>query len=487
MTKVVVAAFDGLLPQQVTQDLTPTVFSLARGGVTFGRHHSVYPTVTRVNSASMVTGCYTGKHGIPANRAVFPDSDPFTTTEVLQPELDAMAVEPNTPPLLVPTIGEILAEHEMTHISVVGGTSGNAYVHFPKARSTGRGGVIHPEFSLPEHLKIGEEELLGPWPAKGVPSTGRVSRVADTACKHVIPEFDPELLFIWFPEPDGANHAYGIGSEQSNLGLTEADEALGRILKTLKQKGDEPDVFVISDHGYSTISSRVDAVEELTTAGFRTDSGERSVLVSDNGGSVLFDYPGASDDEVEKLGLWLLKQEWVGAIFTPIDAMIELGMLPVEVAMLDGRRVPQFAVSMAWVDEPARNGFRGTAWNAGNSPINAGMHGSASPYEIRNTLIAGGPSFKKATQSGIPSGNVDLAPTVLSLLGLQVPPHMDGRVLNEALTDGPDPSELVFEHYEVNGKKFQRSQADSGRAHFTAKLAELNGHRYLESAGLHQD
>ena len=139
MTSLVIAAFDGLLPQQVNAVRTPMIDSLASRGVTFGRHHSVFPTVTRINSATMVTGCYPGKHGVPANTAVFPDHNPHEAMSVLQPELSAMAANPGTPVLFVPTIGEILAEAGMTHVSIVGGTSGNGYVHFPKAADAGRG------------------------------------------------------------------------------------------------------------------------------------------------------------------------------------------------------------------------------------------------------------------------------------------------------------------------------------------------------------
>ena len=37
-----------------------------------------------------------------------------------------------------------------------------------------------------------------------------------------------------------------------------------------------------------------------------------------------------------------------------------------------------------------------------------------------------------------PTGNVDLAPTALRILGLPGGESMDGRVLEEALSDGPD-------------------------------------------------
>jgi arylsulfatase A-like enzyme len=51
-------------------------------------------------------------------------------------------------------------------------------------------------------------------------------------------------------------------------------------------------------------------------------------------------------------------------------------------------------------------------------------------------LIASGPSFASGLHSELPSGNIDIAPTVLELLGIPLPEHFDGRVLHEALESG---------------------------------------------------
>ena len=48
-------------------------------------------------------------------------------------------------------------------------------------------------------------------------------------------------------------------------------------------------------------------------------------------------------------------------------------------------------------------------------------------------LIAAGPDLAAGLTSDLPSGNVDLAPTILALLGVDSPPKMDGRVLVEAM------------------------------------------------------
>ena len=70
-----------------------------------------------------------------------------------------------------------------------------------------------------------------------------------------------------------------------------------------------------------------------------------------------------------------------------------------------------------------------------------GTHGSLSRFEMNNTLVASGPDFKKGLYSENPSGNIDLAPTILYLLGIKPKQPMDGRVLREALVreQGPTP------------------------------------------------
>jgi arylsulfatase A-like enzyme len=56
-----------------------------------------------------------------------------------------------------------------------------------------------------------------------------------------------------------------------------------------------------------------------------------------------------------------------------------------------------------------------------------------SRFDMNNTLVAHGPDFKRGLINDMPSGNVDVAPTILWLLGVKAPSTMDGRVLHEAL------------------------------------------------------
>ena len=65
--KVIVFVWDGLRMDDLTPEIAPNYFTLARSGVVFADHHAVYPTFTMMNSASIATGTYPGVHGFYGN------------------------------------------------------------------------------------------------------------------------------------------------------------------------------------------------------------------------------------------------------------------------------------------------------------------------------------------------------------------------------------------------------------------------------------
>src|SRR5260370_37518760 len=65
---VVVVVWDGLRPDFVTEQFTPTLYKLGREGVVFQNHHAVYLSATEVNGTALATGAYPAHSGILANR-----------------------------------------------------------------------------------------------------------------------------------------------------------------------------------------------------------------------------------------------------------------------------------------------------------------------------------------------------------------------------------------------------------------------------------
>ena len=50
----------------------------------------------------------------------------------------------------------------------------------------------------------------------------------------------------------------------------------------------------------------------------------------------------------------------------------------------------------------------------------------------------------------VPTGNIDLAPTALALLGLPVPDGVNGGVIDEAFTYGPDVDVVEVDTREIS-------------------------------------
>jgi hypothetical protein len=77
-----------------------------------------------------------------------------------------------------------------------------------------------------------------------------------------------------------------------------------------------------------------------------------------------------------------------------------------------------------------------------------------------------GPDFKSGMHDALPTANVDIAPTVARILGLDMA-DLQGRVLEEALKNGPRITE-----YAVVGEKYRSSKQNG----LTMKLpTDLDG------------
>ena len=268
MTSVLIVVFDGLQPAQVRPELMPNLARFASEGVFFENHHPVFPSVTRINAASMVTGRYPGGHGLAANTMVARDYDPALVFSALEPVLAKIKAATGRT-LLAPTLADILASHGLEYTAIGVGTSGNAYVHNPNADGVG-GATIHPDFTLPYPLHGHLAARFGAWPNEMSPNTPRFDHAVRILTEHILPERSPAVALIWSSEPDKAQHAAGVGSELSDRAIREADERFGRIIGWIESNSQtqEVDVMVVSDHGYSTIQETVDVEWYVRSAGF---------------------------------------------------------------------------------------------------------------------------------------------------------------------------------------------------------------------------
>src|SRR6266571_8624294 len=79
---VVVVVWDGMRPDFVSEQDTPTLWKLSRSGVIFRNHHAVYPSATIVNGAAINTGAYPNHSGILANHDYRPEIDAEKSIDV---------------------------------------------------------------------------------------------------------------------------------------------------------------------------------------------------------------------------------------------------------------------------------------------------------------------------------------------------------------------------------------------------------------------
>ena len=102
-------------------------------------------------------------------------------------------------------------------------------------------------------------------------------------------------------------------------------------------------------------------------------------------------------------------------------------------------------------------------------------HGSSSPYDVHSTLIAAGPDFREHEVSDVPTGNADLAPTLLRLLGMPPAPTMTGRVIEEGLRGGPAIASVRVDRVD------ETVRTPDGSYELTAHISIAAGRRYLDS------
>ena len=121
---------------------------------------------------------------------------------------------------------------------------------------------------------------------------------------------------------------------------------------------------------------------------------------------------------------------------------------------IEGARCPDITMSFQWNSEKNSAGYKGMTYSSGGD-INLGQHGSISKHEMNNIFGVFGPDFKKGLVCTTPTGNIDLTPTIIHLLGLNTDTTFDGRVIHEAFLGGVD-----HEDIKVSTKEFKSEYID---------------------------
>src|SRR5690349_8390230 len=73
--KTLIVFFDGLRPDYITAEAMTNLYAFSQRSCYGRSHHSVFPTVTRVNSSSYSSGSYPAHTGLMGNTVYFPEVD----------------------------------------------------------------------------------------------------------------------------------------------------------------------------------------------------------------------------------------------------------------------------------------------------------------------------------------------------------------------------------------------------------------------------
>jgi arylsulfatase A-like enzyme len=86
-------------------------------------------------------------------------------------------------------------------------------------------------------------------------------------------------------------------------------------------------------------------------------------------------------------------------------------------------------------------------------------------------MAMAGSRLQASTESALPAGLIDILPTLLVLLDLPVPPHIQGRVLTEAFRGaGANAGEAVDASIDIPGQSRQLIRERVGDTYYLNRL-----------------
>ena len=473
--RVVVVVFDGLRPDMIAGRM-PRLEAFAGESVWFTEATSVFPSVTRVATTSVATGCWPRRHGIVNN--AFHQPGILTGKALDTSDIDNLLMADQATGgriIEVPSLGERLAAAGKRMGAVHCGSAGSAFLLNHRVRENGHwtlSAAGEPGTRTPEIMSKAAE-TVGPLPNTDIPKFEAVDYAARAARTIALAEDGPEVVVVWFPEPDTSFHYREIGTDPTRAVMAAADAAFAEVLETARAgaRGARTAVLAISDHGQISTSGRFEIGSAMRADGLpaSTEPGEGDRIALTVGASG--ECRGLGDDPAltADVARWLMGREEIGMVFARDDLARQIdGTLPLSAARLDHARAPDLFYVCRSSDGPDPFGLRGLGLATGGAPVGGGMHGGLHRCELNTVLMLSVPEGAAGIVDGRPCGLVDIAPTVLSLLGL---PHdgMDGA----PLTDEAGAAETTVTEAAANG--FAQSVETRG----------WPGRTYLSSGGRH--
>jgi len=342
---------------------TPNLNRLAQQGVKAERLISSFPTVTFPNHYSIATGLYPDHHGLINNSFPAPDLGLFYRMG------DRTAVE--NPAFYG---GEPVWETAEKQ----GARSASFYWVGSEAR--------HPSYWKKYDESVTYEARI------------------DTVIKWLgyPPEKRPELVTLYFDEPDATGHKFGPVSPQTKRVVERLDSLMG-VLRTklsMLPEARKINLIIVSDHGMEAIShERYINIKSLVP--------ERMIASISGGNPVYLINPSAGKKDSI---LYLLNKSKGLKAWSKSD-------LPSRWHYGTNPRIPEIVV------------VADSSWSIGTRPDGSSLRGGAHGYDNRNSdmyaiFYAAGPSFKKNYKLK-ELNNVDIYNLICKILNI-TPAKNDG-------------------------------------------------------------
>ena len=405
--RAVLVVVDGLRGDLVNEAFTPNLNRLANSARWYPDHRSVFPSATRVNSASLATGCFPASHGLHGNVIALDEGDGLVPVPVGPATFRERLRRATGRTLRRPTLSERLGEHGGA-ASWLNSSAGAAHMQDPDGYGLllHRSGSHRPGFEPvegPEHLDV-TYDALG----------DRETTLRFCAALDVPSEY--ALHTLWLCEPDHSQHVMELGSSEHRALLRAADANVADVAAAvgrMRDRGEEVLLVVCSDHGHETTDQVVPVEALMIEARLKADAESSDVVFASSGMGALVYLSDSARSRRDDIVAWLERQPWCGPVFAGA-ALAEVGQRE------DGHLSIAFA--MAGRDAPNRFGIPGISHVAGCrfSSIDApgrGQHGGLGRYETNPVLIIDDGSGD-ARRIEAQTSAVDIAPTILDFLGV---------------------------------------------------------------------
>jgi arylsulfatase A-like enzyme len=259
------------------------------------------------------------------------------------------------------------------------------------------------------------------------------------------------------------------------------------LLTTLEKLGlrDRTDIMVVSDHGFAHTVANVNVQQEMRDAGLIAAEPSAEVVLASSGQEMAIHVKDHDRAVITRIVAFLQGRPWCGLVFTAhgdgaAHEGFVAGTFSLESVHLAGHeRSPDIVLTFPWSSARNAYGVQGTESNivtsgpSGPVTVETANHGGIGPWTVRNTMLAWGPDFRRGITVRTPAANVDVAPTILHLLGdTRAESTMQGRALLEALVDGPDPEQVVVETHAL--------RVERGAYRAVLQISEMGGRRYVD-------